>query len=355
MNDIVKIPENNYQVMQTARSEFQRVSVDKRIKWETELRFAIQHLEKNDFLNQVAWNNKGSLKNAIVNVAAIGISLNPASKHAYLVPRKGVVCLDISYMGLLHLACSTGSIVWGQAKLVRANDHYMNQGVDKAPEHKYNAFGNEDSRGPVIGVYCTVKTAQGDYLTEEMSIDDVLKIRDRSEAYKKGYGPWVTDEEQMIRKTVVKRASSYWPKIERFDDAINMLNESGEGIDFEEEKKVDKRTSPARNPNFLPEEIRKVYFNVREAFDSGDYEQVRDIFYSLGEPEEYTAIYKCFDSKERRLLMGGVDIKSPEEQKKRNETPKIYILDEEKLNILTEYNWGDRKTALPEAPAIEVK
>jgi recombination protein RecT len=37
-------------------------------------------------------------------VAAIGITLNPASKLAYLVPRDGMVCLDISYMGLLHRA-----------------------------------------------------------------------------------------------------------------------------------------------------------------------------------------------------------------------------------------------------------
>ncbi|MGP0745242.1 recombinase RecT, partial [Escherichia coli] len=88
-----------------------------------------------------------------INVAAIGITLNPASKLAYLVPRDGMVCLDISYMGLLHIAMESGVISWGQAKLVHANDTYESNGLDKAPTHKYNAFGD---RGDIVGVYCTV-------------------------------------------------------------------------------------------------------------------------------------------------------------------------------------------------------
>ncbi|TNP50108.1 recombinase RecT, partial [Escherichia coli] len=89
-------------------------------------------------------------QNAIINVAAIGITLNPASKLAYLVPRDGMVCLDISYMGLLHLAQSTGSIKWGQCKLVYSNDTYESNGLDSAPTHKYNAFGE---RGSIVGGY----------------------------------------------------------------------------------------------------------------------------------------------------------------------------------------------------------
>jgi hypothetical protein len=53
--------------------------------------------------------------------------------------------------------------------------------------------------------------------------------------------------------------------------------------------------------------------------------------------------------------MGGVDVKSPEEQQKRNETNKIYILSEDKLEILTEYNWGDRRNALPDAPEVSAE
>lgn len=210
--------------------------VDEKITFSAESQFAIQALQANSFLASTARNNMTSLQNAIINVAAIGISLNPANKHAYLVPRDKKVCLDISYMGLIHLAMSTGSIKWAQCKLVHEGDTYESNGLDHAPTHKYNPFG---SRGNVIGGYCTVKTADGDYLTEEMSRADIDAIMQRSQGYKSGkQTPWKTDYNEMARKTIVKRASKYWPKVDRLDQAIHNLNtDVGEGIQEQEQAK----------------------------------------------------------------------------------------------------------------------
>lgn len=196
------------------------------VTWAKESQFAIQYFQKNDFLAKTALSNPTSAQNAIINVAAIGITLNPASKLAYLVPRDGMVCLDISYMGLLHIAMESGVISWGQAKLVHANDTYESNGLDKAPTHKYNAFGN---RGDIVGVYCTVKTPAGDYLTEEMSLAEIEAVRKTSKAAFSDKGPWVNHWNEMARKTVVKRASKYWPKASRLDSAIHVLNEE-EGV-----------------------------------------------------------------------------------------------------------------------------
>lgn len=295
---IVK-PVNTSEVIAFAENDFMSVSIDKQIVWQKECNFAMQLLSANKYLDDIAWSNTQSLKNAIVNISAIGISLNPATKHAYLVPRDKRVCLDISYMGLLHLACMSGSIMWGQAKVVRENDDYQSLGIDKSPSHKYNPFGE---RGGIVGVYCTVKTCDGDYLTEEMSIKQVYDIRDRSAAFKKNKGPWITDPEQMIRKTVVKRASSYWPKVDRLDSAIHMLNtDNEEGINFDDEKPKGKsgNWNPGRNPDSLPNKLRKVFFNIKEAFDCGDLQQVSEMFESFGMVEERIAIWKCFASDER--------------------------------------------------------
>ncbi|EPB7497018.1 RecT family recombinase [Klebsiella aerogenes] len=196
---------------------------DQSVTWAKESQFAIQYFQKNDFLAKTALSNPTSAQNAIINVAAIGITLNPASKLAYLVPRDGMVCLDISYMGLLHLAQATGSIKWGQCKLVYSNDTYESNGLDTAPTHKYNAFGE---RGEVVGGYCTVKTDYGDYLTEEMSLAEIRTVEATSKAKN---GPWKTFWEEMARKTIVKRASKYWPKAQRLDSAIRLLNED-EGV-----------------------------------------------------------------------------------------------------------------------------
>ena len=172
-----------------------------------EANYAMQLLYANDFALKIALGNPVSVQNALRNASAIGISLNPANKHAYLVPRKGNICLDISYMGLLHLAMSTGSIEFGQAKLVYEKDVYENVGVDRPPVHKSNTFGD---RGNLVGVYCVVRTNTGAYLTEEMTIDEVNQIKNRSESAKKGNGPWITDYFEVVRKTVIKRASMYW-------------------------------------------------------------------------------------------------------------------------------------------------
>lgn len=208
---------------------FSKAVSDQSVQWAKESQFAIQLFQRNDFLAKTAIGNPVSAQNAIINVAAIGISLNPASKLAYLVPRDNMVCLDISYMGLLHIAQAAGVIKWGQCKLVHENDTYEPQGLDRAPVHKYNAFATAEERGKVIGGYCTVKTADADYLTEEMSFAEIEDIRKVSKAGTSPKGPWVNFWSEMARKTIVKRASKYWPRAERMDRATDMLNEQ-EGI-----------------------------------------------------------------------------------------------------------------------------
>ncbi|MBA5859152.1 recombinase RecT, partial [Morganella morganii] len=100
---------------------------------------------------------------------------------------------------------------------------------------EYRAFAPAEERGDLVGEYVVVKTDDGDYLTHTMPSADIYAIRDRSSAWKAWKskpksGPWVTDEEQMILKTVVKQAAKYWPRRERLDQSIDYVNTgSGEG------------------------------------------------------------------------------------------------------------------------------
>ncbi|MBX9404774.1 recombinase RecT [Pseudomonas baetica] len=217
-----------------ARNQFANVLTDRSLNFEREAEFAIQVITSGEYATKIALQNRQSVVNAITNIAAIGISLNPAKKQAYLVPRDGKICLDISYIGLMDLAMSTGAICWAQAELVYSADSFVLNGFDKPPTHQYNPFAKD--RGEVIGVYVVVKTAGGDYLTETMSIDDVNAIRDRSSAWKAWISkqkscPWVTDPGEMAKKTVVKRGYKFWPKTDRLEQAIHHLNtDGGEGL-----------------------------------------------------------------------------------------------------------------------------
>jgi recombination protein RecT len=217
-----------------ARDSFDAVLADRSINFDREAGFAIQILEANEYALKMAMSNRQSVINAVTNVAAIGISLNPAKKQAYLVPRDGKICLDLSFMGLIDLAVDCGSILWAQANLVYASENFKINGFDKPPIHERNPLAKD--KGELIGAYVVAKTRDGDYLTDVMSISEIYDIRDRSSAWKAWVSkqkkcPWVTDEGEMCRKTVVKRGSKYWPRIsndDRFQKAIHHLNTDGE-------------------------------------------------------------------------------------------------------------------------------
>jgi recombination protein RecT len=268
---------------------FASVLTDRSINFDRECEFALQALYNNDFAMKIARQNRDSLIAAVVNIAAIGISLNPAKKQAYLVPRDGKICLDISYMGLLHIAIDSGSIRWGQAELVYEADTFRLNGVDQQPTHLREPFAKE--RGEVVGVYVVVKTADGDYLTGAMPVDAVNAIRDRSAAWKayiakKTSCPWLTDWGEMAKKTVVKREYKYWPKTERLATAIHHLNtETGEGLETLVGQPVQRGALPP--PADSPE---------RDAL----YLRLQDI--ATGGMEAYEAAWKALSAAERKMV-----------------------------------------------------
>jgi len=210
---------------------FESVAVDRSMSFDREVEFAMQILSANDFLMATAVESPQSLRDAITNVAAIGISLNPAKKQAYLVPRKKRICLDISYMGLIDMAVASGSIRWSQAAVVHKSDKFRLNGYDRSPAHEFDPF--DTLRGEIVGAYSVAKTADGDFLTHTMTIGDIYNIRNRSESYKSGRNsPWKSDEQEMVKKTVIKQASKTWPRTERLDKAIHYLNtDGGEGLE----------------------------------------------------------------------------------------------------------------------------
>jgi len=265
------------------RDQFAAMAVDKDINFDREAGFAVQVLTNNEYALSVAVNNRQSVIDAVTNLAAIGISLNPAKKQAYLVPRDKKICLDISYMGLLDLAIASGSIRWGQAEIVYSDDTFKRNGFDKPPTHEFEEFSTD--RGEIVGVYVVVKTCDGDYLTASMTIDQVFDIRDRSAAWKawlskKARCPWVTDEGEMIKKTVIKRAYKTWPKTDRLDRAIHFLNtDGGEGLDT---------LTPANDGPEVPPELVK---QADEAAKAGS--------------ASYAAFWEATGKANRLLLAGG--------------------------------------------------
>lgn len=247
----VTVPE----AIEAAKERFLQIA-PKGLDFTAEHGFAVQLLNNNDYLKQAALGNPLSLQAAIINVAAIGLSLNPAKKQAYLIPRNmkqkvngkdqwvTKIFLEPSYMGLVDLATMSGSVVWVQANVVHANDQFADNGPGEKPTHTYSPFDPPEKRGAMVGAYCVAKTAGGDHLTCIMPMHEIFAIRDRSETWKrkmekeakgeKGFGgPWETDFGEQVKKTVIRRAFKTWPKtdtLERMAAAVDLSN-NNEGFE----------------------------------------------------------------------------------------------------------------------------
>ena len=313
------------QNVEVARPNFDRVIADKSITFEREAGFAVQALMANDFATKTAMMNPQSVINAVTNIAAIGISLNPAKRQAYLVPRDGRICLDIGYIGLLDLAIQSGSIRWGQAELVHAADRFALNGFDKPPTHERDPFSTE--RGEIIGAYVVVKTAEGDYLTTAMPIAEILAIRDRSSAWKNGQkGPWKSDPGEMMKKTVVKRAYKLWPKTDKLDRAIHYLNtEEGEGLEaIENAEPVDQPgnfgLTPAR-----AKVIRNVASACIQAFNEGNEWRCFEEYSVIEDSEEKLALWSIL--KPHSAVRSCIKRQGEEQRKREQQMAEMNVTD----------------------------
>lgn len=216
---------------------------DQSVIWEKESQFALQAIGKNPALAKC---DPYTVQDAIINVAAVGLTLNPADGYAYLVPESNKCSLRISFKGLVKAATDTGAIEWVKAEIVKEADKFEYRGPCELPVHNMNPFGE---RGATMGVYCIAKTNGGEFLVDVMARDEIDKIKDCA----KTKNVWNNWPDEMAKKAIIKRASKQWPKTDKsgsFHKAIEVTNDA-EGADF------DAVTSLQETADYIIEHIEK--------------------------------------------------------------------------------------------------
>ena len=192
-----------------------------------EASFALQLLQTNKSLQKCT---EKSLLASVLNISHIGLSLNPASKLAYIVPRytngEMRACLEPSYQGLVKLITDTGSCTSVQANVVYKGDDFdYSLGLNPDIKHKPKFESKE-----IIGCYAWARLKDGTHQIEFMTIDELHSIRDVSESYKAYKAKkikscvWVDWESEMCRKTVIRRLVKYLPKTEQFDRVAEAIS-----------------------------------------------------------------------------------------------------------------------------------
>lgn len=162
-----------------------------------------------------------SLLQCVMAAAEVGLEPGGVLGQFYLVPMGNVATPIIGYRGLLELARRSGQIASIRAVVVHEKDRFrMTEGIEQTLDHEPYLEGDA---GPLKYVYAVAKLKDGSVQVEVMSRAQVDAIRARSRAGNSG--PWVTDYDEMAKKTVLRRLSKWLPlATERWEKALELDN-----------------------------------------------------------------------------------------------------------------------------------
>lgn len=189
-----------------------------------------------------------SLLMSIMQAAELGLEPGGALGEGYLVPY-GKTCQFIpGYRGLISLARRSGQIISLEAHVVHMEDAFTFElGLESKLVHVPNL--EKDDAGPLRFVYAVAKLQGGGVQFEVMSRAQVEAIRKRSKAGSNG--PWVSDYEEMARKTVVRRLFKYLPVSVELAQALELQAgaEMGDFTTIDITPDAEVKTAEAEAPN----------------------------------------------------------------------------------------------------------
>jgi recombination protein RecT len=167
--------------------------------------------------------DRASVFAAVMQSGELGLDLSPAMGEAYLIPRwngkaRVLECqFQPGYRGLVKLAMQSGGVANIHAEIVREGDVFEWWHADGGLHYRHVPEAWNDDR-PVIGVYAIAKRTNGEIIGSRMSVREVEAIRSRSQAG--GAGPWVSDWNEMARKTILRRLCKALPQSTELSRAI---------------------------------------------------------------------------------------------------------------------------------------
>lgn len=193
-----------------------------------------------------------SLLGCVIQAAQLGLEPDGTLGHAYLIPYKTTCTLIPGYKGLLKLARQSGEISSITAHVVHAADEFRYSfGLDETLVHipavpPADADENWDP-GVMAYVYAVARLKDGTKQFDVMDRWEVNRIRSRSRA--SNAGPWVTDYEEMAKKTVLRRLCKMLPASVELQTAVALDERADAGIAQELENVIDVQAVASEGEN----------------------------------------------------------------------------------------------------------
>jgi len=234
-----------------------------------EVSFAAQIIHGDPYLQQCTVESKMA---AVVNVANVGLTLNPAAQQAYLIARynrksQTYECTIMTgYRGFLYILVSSGGVKNIIANLVYEKDEFELEPTNEQRPVRHRPYLRRD-KGELIGGYALATLPDNSRVVEWMPIEDINDIRDGSDAYRRGKEkgfptPWTQNYSEMCRKTLIRRIQKYLPTT--YSDRVNTaieLDNADYSASYNQLEYID-RLLPTSN--IRPEEAEQIQRAIKE-------------------------------------------------------------------------------------------
>src|SRR6267142_1614033 len=179
------------------------------------VRLALTMLKKNDRLQKCS---PISVMACVVEIAQLGLEPEGVLGHAYMVPFGDQCTLIVGYRGFMHLMYQSGIVTEISAEIVRRPDKWQRVlGTQRGLLHEPAPIPEKDEEKNWIGAYAVAGFLHGKTAFEYLEKVKIYQARARSRGYQqyvKGDAkstPWVTDPEEMWKKTPIRRLAKRMP------------------------------------------------------------------------------------------------------------------------------------------------
>jgi recombination protein RecT len=197
-------PKNFSQLLTAMKSQIE-MALPKHMNAERIMRIALTAYNSNPKLAQC---EVMSILGALMTSAQLGLEPNTPLGQAYIIPYNGKAQFQLGYKGVLDLCYRTGSFKRISAHEVYKNDSFEYEyGLNQILRHKPADM----PEGEATKYYAVYELKDGG---TGMVVASREKIIAHAKKYSKsfGNGPWVSDFDEMAKKTLILEVLKYAPK-----------------------------------------------------------------------------------------------------------------------------------------------
>lgn len=167
-----------------AAMQFNKSSSVAQLKWASEREHVKSIIAKSKRLQECI---PITIYQSILQTASMGLTLNPALQHCYLIPRRAgengpMICYPSpGYRGMIHMCMDSGQLIQMRAIEVYQADKFRFMGPIEKPVHEPVLTDTHREQKFCKGAYAICEYTNGSYSTEYVDRNTIDTIRKMSE------------------------------------------------------------------------------------------------------------------------------------------------------------------------------